>query len=67
MAKKLPATLYVKIEKDSANEYFVADPDAYNLVEMGQKIKIGVYKLVETNTAEGIAKLTKEQRNKARA
>ena len=59
MAKALPKTLYVKIEKDSTTEYFVADADAYSLVEMGQKIKIGVYKLIETNVAEGIAKLTK--------
>jgi hypothetical protein len=36
----------------------VADADAHRLIEMGQKLKIGVYKLVETKTAEGIAKLT---------
>lgn len=59
MAKTLPKTLYVKIDKDGSTAYFVADADAYSLVEMGQKIKIGVYKLAETNLAEGVAKLTK--------
>ena len=53
--KKLPKTLYVKIEKESSTEYFVADAEAAALVEMGQKIRIGVYELVETKTAEGVA------------
>ena len=55
MAKALPKTLYVKSEKDGSTEYFVADAEAAALVEMGQRIKIGVYKLVETNEAEGVA------------
>jgi hypothetical protein len=29
---------------------------------MGQKLKLGVYKLIEIQTAEGIAKLTKNAR-----
>lgn len=57
--KKLPNTLYVKIEKDSGTEYFVADDEAAALVEMGQKIKIGVYELVETKTAQGVASFSK--------
>ncbi len=62
MAKKLlPATLYVKSEKDGSTEYFAADGDAASLVEMGQKIKIGVYKLVEVKIAEGVASFTKSR------
>jgi len=59
MVKKLPATIYVKTETNSGTTYLVADADAHSLVTMGEKLKIGVYKLVEIQTAEGIAKLTK--------
>lgn len=57
--KAFPKTLYVKTEADSGTEYFVVDGDAYNLVEMGQKVKIAVYQLVETQIGEGVAKLSK--------
>lgn len=56
---KLPKTLYVKIESDKDATYFVCEEDASGLVEMGQKIKIGVYELVETKNAEGIANFSK--------
>jgi hypothetical protein len=56
MAKKLPTTLYVKIEKDGTTEYFVADDEMYGLVEKGDRIKIGTYELVETTMAEAIVK-----------
>jgi len=56
---KLPATIYVKSEKDGSSEYLVADGEAASLVEMGQKLKIGVYKLVEVKTAEGVASFSK--------
>lgn len=49
---KFPKTLYVKIEKDDAADYFVADAAGYGLAEHGQKIKIATYKLVEINEAE---------------
>jgi len=62
MVKKLPATIYVKTETDSGTTYLVADADAHGLVMMGEKLKIGVYKLVEVQMAEGIAKLTKVHR-----
>lgn len=55
MAKALPKTLYVKIEKESNSEYFVADNTADVLVEMGQKIKIGKYQLVDISNYEGVA------------
>jgi len=59
MTKALPKIIYVKTEKINDAEYLVADAEAFALVEMGQKVRIGVYQLVETQTAEGIAKLTK--------
>lgn len=62
MSKKLPAMIYVKIDSDIDDEYLVANVDARRLVEMGQKLKLGVYKLIEIQTAEGIAKLTKDVR-----
>lgn len=52
MAKKLPKVLYVKVEQDGDSHYFVADENVYNLGEMGEKIKIGTYKLVDTNDAQ---------------
>jgi hypothetical protein len=58
MAKALPKKLFVKVEKEGSTEYFVADADAANLIEMGEKIKIGVYQLVEVQTAEGVAKFS---------
>jgi hypothetical protein len=58
---KLPATLYVKSENDGSTEYLVADGDPAALVEMGEKIKIGVYKLVMVTAAEGVAKFSDEE------
>jgi hypothetical protein len=55
MTKALPKTLFVKTEKDHGTEYFVADTSAHVLVEMGQRVKIGVYQLVEINNYEGVA------------
>lgn len=62
MAKALPKKLFVKIEKDSSTEYFVADEDASTLVEMGGKIKIGTYQLIDISYAEGVAKFAKPRR-----
>ena len=57
--KRLPKSLFVKFEKPENDEgYFVACEEAYGLVDMGDKIKVGRYELVETITAEGIVKLT---------
>jgi hypothetical protein len=56
---KFPKTLYVKSEKESSTEYFVADANPCWLVEMGQKIKIAKYQLVEVSEAEGIAQFKK--------
>lgn len=55
MDKQFPKTLFVKTEKDGSTEYFVADADAAWLVEMGDKIAIATYQLVEVRDAKGIA------------
>lgn len=55
--KTFPKTLYVKIEIDREVNYFVANEDAYVLCEQGEKIRIGVYKLVEINTGELMAQI----------
>lgn len=64
MAKRFPKQLFVKVQKDGNLEYFTADEDAYALVEMGEKIKVATYQLVEIQDAEGVASLT--NRKKAR-
>jgi hypothetical protein len=52
---KFPKTLFVKTEKDGGTEYFVADANAAGLVEMGDKIAIATYQLLEVRAAEGVA------------
>lgn len=64
MAKTFPKTLYVKIEADDENPYFVADADASVLVEMFQKIKVAKYQLVEISQAEGVAQFSKAKRQR---
>lgn len=54
--KRLPAKIFVKVETDGENSYFVADSDLYGMVEMGEKVQIGTYQLVETTFAEAIVK-----------
>jgi hypothetical protein len=57
--KQLPKTMYVKYEKDGDDGYFVADAEMYGLVAMGEKVKIGTYRLVEVEVAEVVVKTTK--------
>lgn len=59
MAKQFPTKLFVKIEKDSNVEYFVADEAAAALVEMNDTTKIATYQLVETAMATGEARFSK--------
>jgi hypothetical protein len=54
MAKKLPAKLFVKIGEEGTR-YFAADTTAEPLVEMGETVAIGEYRLVETKSATGVA------------
>lgn len=60
---KFPKTLCVKIETDASagNDYFVATEDIDGMVEMGEKILVGVYKLIELKTVEGVAQVNKKQ------
>lgn len=60
--KTLPKKLFVKIEGSGEEAYFAANDDMYCLAEMGQKIKIGTYQLVEITTAEVVVK-TSGRRN----
>jgi hypothetical protein len=55
MTKRLPKTLFVKTENDGDIEYFVTNDSPDALVDMGQKVKIGTYQLVEINNYEGVA------------
>lgn len=57
MAKKFPKKLFVKIDTDTDTEYFVADEGIDGMVEVGQKVQIALYQLVEVNTAEGLVKV----------
>lgn len=50
--KQLPKKLFVKVEKDDEVGFFVADEDMYGLAEMGEKIKIGTYQLVDVHDVE---------------
>lgn len=52
MAKRFPKRLYVKVDGDRGEEYFVADDDLYGLAEMGETTKIAVYDLVEVTEAK---------------
>ena len=55
-AKRFPAKLFVKIEEDGDNSYFVPGGNLIELAEMGETVKVGVYQLVETTFAETIVK-----------
>lgn len=51
--KTLPKTIYVKLERPENDEPFlVASDEKYGLVEAGERLKIGTYKLVEVEDAE---------------
>lgn len=62
--KKLPKKICVKFVEDSDAGYFVADTDTVGMVDMGETIKVGVYKLIETKTVKGITEESKRKRVK---
>lgn len=66
MAKMtLPKTLFVKIEKENSGvEYFVPSADADTLVDMGETVTIGEYRLVETRKASGVAKFSEPKKSR---
>lgn len=47
MERKLPTVVYIAIAGRGANAYLSADDEVGNLCEKGEKIRLGVYKLVE--------------------
>lgn len=55
--KKLPKTLYVKIDGDKPDEWFNASDKAEHLVEMGQTVRIGKYVLDHFAEAIGVAQI----------
>lgn len=48
----LPDVLYVKHEVDGEDGYFVADRVMDNLAELGDTVRVGVYKLVGLNDVD---------------
>ena len=59
--KSLPKNLYVRIEKpDNDEPYFVSGTDMSALgIDVGEKTKIGLYRLVGTYDAEGVVETSK--------
>jgi hypothetical protein len=54
----LPAKLYVKIESAKDEQYFIASDDIATLgIEIGDRIKVGIYSLTKTCDAEGVIEL----------
>jgi hypothetical protein len=64
---KLPQFLYVRIEEDGDNSYFVADASVDLIADMGEKRTFGTYKLVETGTVEMEPKITTHKRRAKQA
>lgn len=59
MAKAFPKKLFVKVEGEKGEEYFVADDEMYGLAEMGQEIKIATYQLVGVEIAQVLVETKK--------
>jgi hypothetical protein len=62
---KLPKEIFVKIEQDRDTEYPVADTEIANLVTMGDRVKVGLYKLVDTYDCIGEVKSTVLRKSKS--
>lgn len=55
MAKKFPAVLYVKFEDGGTGpDYLMSADSLIDLTEMGQRCKVGIYKLTGTTMVEGV-------------
>lgn len=65
MATKLPSKLFVKVaEAGTRDEYLAATTSAEALVDMGETVTIGEYRLVETKSAKGVAQFFGKGRRK---
>ena len=54
---KFKKRIYVEIQKDGDTEYLVAHNDYYDAAKLGERIKVGVYQLVEMREVEALAQL----------
>lgn len=57
---RLPKTLCVKWSNGDP-PYYVVDTDIGGMVDMNEKVQIGVYRLVETKTIEGIVEVSNKR------
>jgi hypothetical protein len=56
MAKRFPAKLFVKIDEDGDESYFVPSVDISDFGVIGETVKVAVYQLVETTFLETTVK-----------
>jgi hypothetical protein len=61
-----PKKLYVKIEGEKNDQYFVASEDTEFLSEVGEKVKVATYQLVTVEIAEVTTKLVPLPKKRAR-
>ena len=60
---KFPKTFFIKYENGgSGPDYPACYDDPMACCEMGEKITIGVYKLVETQVVEGVVDVSKKRK-----
>lgn len=57
MAKKFPKKMFVKIDSDSENDYFIANEDMGGMCDVGERVQIAIYQLVQIDTVEGLVKV----------
>ena len=54
MTKKFPETLYAKREAEDKTHWFNTTESLFGLAEMGETVRVGVYKLVEVREIETV-------------
>lgn len=54
MKKKFPQTLYVKQEVEKNDYWLNPGESLFDLAELGEKVKVGVYNLVEIREIETV-------------
>ena len=57
--KKFPKTLYVRIEDEDVDLYFIAVEELAGLAEIGTKTRVGVYELKEVGAVTGAVEYRK--------
>lgn len=57
MAKNFPKKLFVKIDGEGEEAFFLAGDDMIGMCDVGERVKIAVYQLVQTDTVEGLVKV----------